>query len=369
MTTTQTPRTPSLTSVSGPSVWTSKDFVHDNSWLYRLNDDHAQCLSDAAVRLAAHAPEDLDETEVRTALASLEPTARGIRRDIETRGFALLRGVPVQEMDTETAGRAVWLLGMLLGTGMTQNAKGELLCPVTDRGVDFGYTGKGTHHNVRGYQSRADLNYHCDPTDVVALLCVRKALKGGFSTIVSTPAIYNEILRRRPDLIQIFEDGFPFDRKGEEWPVEAPVTDVIPVFTRHRDSHGDRVSCRYARSYIIGAAVKQSRPLTPEQTEALDLFDSIARQDGMAVHMEFEPGDVQFLNNYTVVHGRTSYEDHPDPDRRRFLYRLWLDLGEAEPWSLESPTVRRAFARFGNLGRTAHEWAQIREASSDNVQL
>lgn len=357
----------SPTPIQGPSVWTARDFAEDQRWLYRLAPGDAQTLKSVALRLAAVAPEDLHEDEARAALAPLLPLAGAIKADLAGRGFVLLRGVPVRDMDTATAGRALWLLGMLLGQGMTQNAQGDLLCPVTDRGVDFGYTGTGTQRNVRGYQSRADLNYHCDPTDVVALLCVRKAMAGGFSTIVSTPAIYNEILRDRPDLLAVLERGFPYDRKGEEWANEAPVTDVIPVFTRHAGEQGDRVSCRYARSYIVGAAVKLGRPLDALQLEAMDMFDHVARREGMALQMAFEPGDVQLLNNYTVVHGRTAYEDDPDPDRRRFLYRLWLDLGNEAPWAQETQTVRRAFARFGNLGRTAREWADIRSRHMANT--
>lgn len=346
--------------IRGPSIWTASDFAHDQRWLYQLTPADARLLKEVTLRLRGVPPEALDANDVSVALAPLLPLVRSIKADLATRGFVLLRGVPVHEMDADTSGQALWLLGLLMGQGKTQNARGDLLCPVTDRGVDFGYTGTGTQRNVRGYQSRADLNYHCDPTDVVALLCVRKAMSGGYSTIVSTPAIYNEFLRERPDLLPVLEQGFPYDRKGEEWPHEDPVTEPIPVFVRY----GDRVSCRYARSYIIGAAVKLDRPLTASQQEAVDMFDRITRREGMALQMAFEPGDIQLLNNYTVVHGRTAYDDDPDPDRRRFLYRLWLDFADEDPWRAESRIMRHAFARFGNLGRTAREWAEIRSRPS-----
>jgi hypothetical protein len=296
---------------------------------------------------------------VQAALPALAALAQVMREDLASRGFVLLRGVPVHDMSPAQVKLAYWAIGMLLGRGMTQNAKADFLCPVTDMGVDFGYSGSASQQNVRGYQSRADLNYHCDPTDVVALLCVRKALSGGKSAIVSTPAIYNEIVRNYPEHLPALLRGFPYDRKGEEWPGEAPVTPRIPVFVRH----GDRVSCRYARSYIIGAAQKTT-PLTDAENAAIDCFDSIARREDMPLHMAFEPGDVQLLNNYTVVHGRTSYEDHADPERRRFLWRLWLSLGDGEPWGGEDEIMRWAFARFGNLGRTVEEWNRIAAGSA-----
>ena len=89
---------------------------------------------------------------------------------------------------------------------------------------------------------------------------------------------------------------------------------------------------------------------------ALDCFDTTARREDLALKMNFEPGDVQLLNNFITVHGRSAYEDHPEPERRRFLYRLWLNLGDTGPWNTESETMRQAFARFGNLGLTASQW-------------
>jgi hypothetical protein len=44
--------------------------------------------------------------------------------------------------------------------------------------------------------------------------------------------------------------------------------------------------------------------------------------------MDFRPGDIQFLNNYAIIHTRTAFRDDPDPDKRRLLLRLWLNLRE-----------------------------------------
>lgn len=266
--------------------------------------------------------------------------------------------MPVQRLSDEEARLAYWGIGLLFGVGLSQNAKADFLCPVTDMGVDFGYSGAASQYNVRGYQSRADLNYHCDPTDVVALLCLRQARSGGISTIVSTPAIFNEIRAGHPEHLPVLLRGFAYDRKGEGWAAEAPVTPRIPVFVHH----GGRVSCRYARSYIQGAAQKLGQALDDDERAALDCFDAIARREDMAMHMEFRPGDIQLLNNHTVVHGRTAYEDDPDPARRRFLYRLWLQIDRA-PWTEEDEVMRWAFARFGNLGRTAEQWRALQDST------
>jgi alpha-ketoglutarate-dependent taurine dioxygenase len=41
--------------------------------------------------------------------------------------------------------------------------------------------------------------------------------------------------------------------------------------------------------------------------------------------MELRPGDMQFINNYHVLHGRTAYVDDRQGGRVRHLKRLWLE--------------------------------------------
>ena len=346
-----------LLPVAGPSVvWTGASFVDDRSWLHVLTTEQANALLAAARRWGGRDYRSLSREDAAAELGALLPTVETVRGELGSRGFALLRGVPVEAMSHAQVQSAYWAIGALFGRGLTQNAEADFLCAVTDRGVDFGYSGAASQLNMRGYQSKADLNYHCDPTDVVALLCVRKAMSGGLSSIVSTPAVFNEILRDHPQHLPVLLRGFPYDRKAEEGLGEAPVTERIPVFA----PHGDRISCRYARSYILGAAQK-TEPLSPAEQAALDCFDAIARRADMPLHMAFEPGDVQLLNNFTVVHGRTAYEDHAESSQRRFLWRLWLQLEGMAPWREESEAMRWAFARFGRLGRTVDESMRLHD--------
>jgi hypothetical protein len=346
--------TAALAPVCDPSVWTGQSFDQDTSWIKTLTDEQANALSSAAAQWEGRDYRSLSTPEAQQRLAALAPLVHEARSDLASRGFALLRGVPVEKMSPEQIKLAYWGIGLLFGQGLTQNAKADFLCPVTDMGVDFGYTGSASQKNVRGYQSKADLNYHCDPTDVVALLCVRKAMTGGQSSIVSTSAIFNEIVRHHPKHLPVLLRGYIYDRKEEQWAHEESTSGRIPVFV----PRGDQVSCRFARSYILDAAMK-GVPLTTEEKAALDCFDSIARRDDMPLRMAFEPGDIQLVNNYKVVHGRTAYEDHAAPERRRFLWRLWLNLGDAAPWNQEDEVMRWSFARFGNLGRSTDEWERI----------
>src|SRR5690606_23573934 len=71
--------------------------------------------------------------------------------------------------------------------------------------------------------------------------------------------------------------------------------------------------------------------LTPQQVEVLDLFDEITYEPGMAVEMDFRPGDIQWLSNHAALHSRTEFVDYPEPQRKRHLLRLWLQRREPRP--------------------------------------
>ena len=44
----------------------------------------------------------------------------------------------------------------------------------------------------------------------------------------------------------------------------------------------------------------------------------------LRVELDFEPGQIQYVNNRATGHARTEFVDHPEPERKRHLVRLWL---------------------------------------------
>jgi hypothetical protein len=339
--------------VTGPSVWKPADFADDGSWVCPLTAEQAGQMAAAAEawrRAGTHYEAIEDPARL---LPALLPLVEQVKRDLAGRGFVVLRGLPTAGFSDADCANMFWALGMLFGSGLTQNARGDLVCPVTDTGVIYSHEpGVSTG---RAYQSSARLLFHNDPTDVVGLYCVRKAKSGGESAIVSAPAIHNAILAEYPEHLDTLFQGFAYDRKGESWPEEPEASRPIPVFKRR----GERLSCRFARSYMNSGAIKAGRPLTEAERAALDCFERTAEREDLVLHMAFEPGDVQLLDNFTVLHGRNRFEDHPEPERRRFLHRLWLRIDEP-PWSEEDPIMRNEAVRFGNLGWTRDEWHRIR---------
>lgn len=102
----------------------------------------------------------------------------------------------------------------------------------------------------------------------------------------------------------------------------------IPVF----NSHAGRLTTIYHRPYIESARrFPDVPPLTPLQAEALDAFDALANDPALHLFMEFRAGDVQLVNNHSLLHDRTAFEDWPEPARRRHLLRVWLAPVPARP--------------------------------------
>jgi hypothetical protein len=191
-------------------------------------------------------------------------------------------------------------------------------CPVVhvrDSGAD------PASSTTRSYQHSRQLGFHADPTDVVALLCVRPALSGGLSTIVSSVAVHNAMVERRPDLARLLYEPWWFDRRTGDDPDSFYQQPVYAV-----DS-GGRLRTRYGPDYMRSAQRGvHVPPLSAEQTEALEMLEQLHGDPRYSLTMDLRPGDMQFLNNHVILHSRTAYQDHPDPDRRRHLIRLWLDM-------------------------------------------
>ena len=232
------------------------------------------------------------------------------------RGFVLVRGVPVDVLGEEGAAIAYVALGLHLGVPVSQNAAGDLLGHVRDDGSD------PDDPTVRRYRTRLAQPFHVDGSDVVGLLCLQPAKSGGLSQIVSSVTVFEEVARRRPDLVGLLQAPWYFDRYGEEWPGERPWFEM-PIVS----GLPERFQVVYLRWYIDKAQSHPDVPrLTDAQVELLDLIDGLAQEPELHLDMDFVPGDIQWLANRTILHSRTAYKDHDDPARRRHLLRLWLTL-------------------------------------------
>ncbi len=331
--------------IRGPVAWRGASLAGSGAWQRALT-PAAVAEIDAAldeVRRRGLAWQQI--TRESFPLDSLARELAGISRELEEGlGVAKISGLPVARYDDNDLKTVFYGIASHLGTPVYQSARGELTGEIRDEGPEAAATrgqipaaggGRPFLSSRARVQSTGALRYHTDRTDVVGLLCVCGAKSGGISKVVSAVAIHNEMLARRPDLLEVLFHDYYRSRLGEEFG-GAKQYYALPVFTL-RDGH---FASHYSRTYIEAAQKIPEVPrLTAAQEEALDLLAEIG--DELCLEMVFEPGDMQFLNNHVIYHARTPYEDAPDA--ARLLYRIWLSVPNSRPLS-ESFAVL-----FGNV--------------------
>jgi len=292
--------------VAGRAVWQGRDLSNSTAWIRSLSDRERQGLR-AELERVRHADLRAIDRSDFTAPASFE----GIREELfNGRGFAVLRGLDIDGLSTEDAARLFWGLGLHFGKPLPQNSKGHLLGHVKDLGLS------ADDPSVRLYQTNERQHYHTDSCDIVALMCLQKARRGGLSSLASSWSAYNEMFTRDPDLAAALFEPIWTDHRGEHPPGSTPWFS-IPIFSWHRG----KLIAMYQRRYIESAQRFPGVPrLGDRQKRAMDLLDQVLEEIGF--HMAFEPGDIQFVHNHQILHDRTAFED--DPQRPRHLLRLWL---------------------------------------------
>lgn len=309
--------------IEGPAAWYGNQMRAQTDWISPLT---GREIDEVNAAVASVIRQNLDLASLSAAdfaLPELGPRLLRIRDDvINGRGFALLRGLPVQQWSNREAAVAFMGIGSHIGNPRSQNGKGHLLGHVCDLGRDA-----ENDPTARIYQTRERQTFHTDSCDIVGLLCLKTARSGGASALVSSTTIFNEMRRRRPDLLPVLFEPMQTDRRGEVPEGQKPWHEV-PVFSWYKGY----LSALYARRYIESARrFEQVPPLTDTQIEALDLFDELANDPDIGMEMTFSPGDIQLVHNHTMLHDRTAYEDWPEPAQRRHLLRLWLAVPGARP--------------------------------------
>jgi Taurine catabolism dioxygenase TauD, TfdA family len=316
---------PRRTPITGPAAWRGSDLATSTAWRHRLSsgdvDELDRALATAkASRRPMHALRAADFP-----LPTLTHPIAAWRREVaDGRGFVLVQGFPVERWGPEDSAIAFYSLGLHLGIPGAQNPEGDLLGHIRDTGED--------PRVVRSYKTATDLAYHCDAADLVGLLCLQTARRGGVSRIISSITVYNAMLAEHPELIDRLYEPFLFDTHGEAG------LDYIPLHAC-RHAGGRLRTFWHSDCFRSSHELERAPGFDPRERAALDAYDAIALRPELYLDMELAKGDAQLLSNHTILHARTAFEDHPDPARKRHLLRLWI--------SLESqPSLRERIARL-----------------------
>lgn len=257
-------------------------------WRFELSPVHLDEIECALRSVRRYGISLLNLTRERFPLSSLGFELERIARALEDGpGFAVLKGLPVNRYDVAEINTVFWGIAQHLGVPVSQDAYGRKLT-----------------------RTRAEPELRTGGSDVVALL------GSGRSTAVSSAALYNEVLRRDPALVERMYRRFRFDRWGEQLPGEPPYR-MLPLACWCEG----RLSFRYARRDIESAQrFPGADGLEPADVALFDLIDELANSPEFRFGIDAEPGDVQLFNNYSVLHA------HSGPGTAELPRRLWLTI-------------------------------------------
>ena len=298
-------------SVDIPAAWVGVEMARTpNIWRWELSPAEIEELRTAGERVLNQYGNVHLLSTGRFELPILGPKLRTMqRRIVNGLGFEVVSGLPVKELGEELSSAIFVGIGAHLGNARNQNAKGDLLGHVRDMGLN------SRDPNARIYQTNERQTFHTDSADVVGLLCLNEAVRGGDSLLVSAATIYNRMRREYPDLIQYLFDPIATDRRGEV-PEGAKPYFNIPVFSWFRGF----LTVMYQRQYIDSAQrFPDAFRLTDQHIKALDQFDKFANDPELHFEMRLRPGDIQFVYNHSLLHDRTAFVDADEFAKKRHL--------------------------------------------------
>lgn len=312
-----------LRPITTAAAWRGDELGAGTDWIYVLGDAQVDELERSGARLIDDDPDLRFVQATDYPIPSLAEALAEWGADCDSgRGFVLVRGLRTELYSDALSAAIYYILGLHLGEPMPLGEVHDVFDHVyatSDKAID--------DPTALSAKIRDRLPFHSDSSDIVGLMCLRPARAGGASCLVSGAQIYNEVLARRPDLAPLMFEPLHWDwyRQDHHAPAKTYTSPMVSIT-------GGVFSMYAGALYVLTAQDYPEVPrLRPEQIELLELFDTIAEEPGMAIEMDFRPGDIQWLSNYAALHSRTEFVDWPEPQRRRHLLRLWLHREGGRP--------------------------------------
>ena len=303
-------------SIETAAAWYGEKLFARADWSWTLSHGEVEELTRAARA-------ELDEiTRDSFVLTTVSSRLADIQDSLETgSGATIIRGFPAESVSDSECTRVFWGTVQHIGTPVSQSSGGERIFHVRDEGFRL------DDPRARGPNTRKRLGFHTDRCDVIAFMCLRQAASGGENDIVSSAALYNEIRRRRPDLLAELVRPYYYKRHNVDLSNELPYCRQ-PIFSFCRGHFAGS----YLRVLIERAYASPETPdMSRKQREALDYLDELAEDRTLHVRIRLQPGDMLLLNNWVTFHRRTEFRDGPDAAQKRHILRVWLSVPNSRP--------------------------------------
>lgn len=308
--------------VGGKASWFGAEMAKSEDWIYRLSDPQRREILEALKYYLARGVADLDATRQDFPLPTVAPLLQRLVRECDGGcGLLLVRRMPLENLSEEHIHRLYWGLSLHLGVVMPQSGKAELIGDIRARPSTY------ENRDARGYTSGRAQNPHVDTADIVMLMVRQRAKEGGVSRLCSSVTVHDTIVDTRPDLAAALYDPVPLTWVTPD-PVSGETWYTLPVF----GFNGAHFASRFSYNRSMKANKLPDTPkLTPLHLEAFDCALATANNPDLRLDMHFEPGDLQFVVNHQILHGRTAIIDHEEEHLKRHVMRMWIASPTGRP--------------------------------------
>lgn len=231
-------------------------------------------------------------------------------------GYFILSGT--DHLTEDAARRYLLSASAALGDLLPHDFDGEIVREVRYRGVriEDGVTPRYSDTKQGGNLHTDGMHRPGPVPTTFALYCVRQSAIGGTMILVHADDVVPAL---RDEVLDILRGPFHFDTRDDT--PGRPRTVPHPIL----EFDGDRPFLCYLRGYVDSGHRRPGvDPLTPAQVRALDALDAVLDRPDLQTHIRLSPGQLAVVNNRTVVHGRTPFEDEPGSPHGRLLLRTWI---------------------------------------------
>ncbi|KAE8140795.1 hypothetical protein BDV38DRAFT_239411 [Aspergillus pseudotamarii] len=311
------------THISSKMAWDRESISsYEDEYILNLNDSQLKEIEDALRQFKALGKPLELLSPATFPLPSLHSILRGISDNIHTgTGFSLVRGIPVDRYSAEE--NMIIYAGVSSHIGRIRGCQGRkydgrpanlVVMHITDMRPPSDPT---LPVRLAGYTNE-DIPFHSDIGDIVSLFALGESAEGGDSQLASLSRVYNELARTRPDIIQVLASDWPIMSSKEEGVL---VPRPLLFHQKPSETTPERLLINFSRRWLTGFGdLKRTRLLSVRQAEALDALHFLAERFHLS--MKLQKGDMQFFNNWSILHARRGYKD--GPQQKRHFLRLWL---------------------------------------------
>lgn len=309
-----------LNKINCQAAWSGSELFRRDDWQHTFTSDDLRELDVALGQVTSTPIAEITQSDFH--LPTLGMRLRAIQESLEHgSGAVIVRGFPVDRYTEQQSESIFWGLATHLGTAMPQTAHGDRLFHVRDEGF------ADDHPQARGPSSSKRLSFHTDRCDVIAFMCLRPAIEGGENFVVSSVTLFNLLLERRPDLLDVLMQPYAYKRHNVDTGNRLPYYEQ-PIFSIYRG----HFAAQLLRVLIERAYQMPDLPdMSAKQREALDYVEELAEDESVHARFYQQPGDIVLLNNLVTFHRRSEFRDSPDPKTQRHLLRIWLSVPNSRP--------------------------------------